>query len=138
MSTLAAEALTGIGPSGLLHRRKSAALRLDRYRFLLLLRFILINLTGFALLAAAWMQGWIAQILAADHLITPDDLPEGIVERSAPVAAGGADPRHLREVERRHIQEVLRQEGGNKVHAARALGISRRALYRLIEKYGLG
>ena len=40
--------------------------RLDRYRFLLLLRFGLINLTGFALLGAAWMQGWIAQILAAD------------------------------------------------------------------------
>ena len=43
-----------------------AIARLDRYRFLLLLRFALINLTGFALLAAAWLQGWIAQILAAD------------------------------------------------------------------------
>ena len=45
-----------------------------------------------------------------------------------------ADPRHLSEVERQH---VLRQEKGNKVHAARVLGISRRALYRLIEKYHL-
>jgi DNA-binding NtrC family response regulator len=43
----------------------------------------------------------------------------------------------LREVERRHVREVLRQEKGNKVHAARALGISRRALYRLIGKYHL-
>ena len=34
-------------------------------------------------------------------------------------------------------QEMLRQEKGNKVHAAKALGISRRALYRLIDKYQL-
>ena len=66
MSTLAAEALAGIGPNGSVRRPGGAALRLDRYRFLLLLRFLLINLTGCALLAAAWLQGWIAQILAAD------------------------------------------------------------------------
>lgn len=43
----------------------------------------------------------------------------------------------LREVERRHVWAVLEQEKGNKVHAAKALGISRRALYRLIDKYRL-
>jgi len=35
------------------------------------------------------------------------------------------------------VRAVLHQEKGNKVHAARALGISRRSLYRLIEKYCL-
>ena len=54
-----------------------------------------------------------------------------------PAGAPAGDPRHLREVERHHVQEVLRQEKHNKVHAARALGISRRALYRLISKYHL-
>jgi DNA-binding NtrC family response regulator len=33
--------------------------------------------------------------------------------------------------------EILRAEKGNKVHAAKGLGISRRALYRLIRKYHL-
>jgi DNA-binding NtrC family response regulator len=75
-----------------------------------------------------------AQILAEEHTITIDDLPDNFAA-AAVSAPTNADPRHLREVERRHVLEVLKQEKGNKVHAARALGISRRALYRLIEKY---
>jgi transcriptional regulator with PAS, ATPase and Fis domain len=78
-----------------------------------------------------------AQILAEDHLITFDDLPEGLAE-TRPTGSCNCDPRHLREVERRHVQDVLQQERGNKVQAARTLGISRRALYRLIGKYHLG
>jgi DNA-binding NtrC family response regulator len=78
-----------------------------------------------------------AQILAQDQLITLDDLPEAVVETAPPPVAPGADPRQLREVERRHVLEILQQEKGNKVHAARVLGISRRALYRLIDKYHL-
>ncbi len=77
-----------------------------------------------------------AQILAEDHVITVDDLPDSVVD-ATPVIAAGAEPGHLREVERRHIQEVLGQHKGNKVQAARALGVSRRALYRMIAKYGL-
>jgi len=77
-----------------------------------------------------------AQILAENHVITLDDMPESIIDAAPAVAAGG-DPGHLREVERRHVLEVLQEYKGNKVQAARALGISRRALYRMIVKYGL-
>jgi transcriptional regulator with PAS, ATPase and Fis domain len=78
-----------------------------------------------------------AQILAEDHLITLDDLPESLVSAALPEGPEGGDPMHLREIERRHVRDVLQREKGNKVHAAKVLGISRRALYRLIEKYRL-
>jgi DNA-binding NtrC family response regulator len=79
-----------------------------------------------------------AQILAEEHHITLDDLPESLTSGLPTEGqAAPADPRYLRAIEKRHVEEVLRQEKGNKVQAARALGISRRALYRLIDKYRL-
>ena len=90
-----------------------------------------------------------AQILAEDHVIMPRDLPDSVTgprpTSAAPaatpagpaVAALPANPSDLREVEKRHVAAVLRQAGGNKVRAAKALGVSRRALYRLIDKYEL-
>jgi DNA-binding NtrC family response regulator len=77
-----------------------------------------------------------AQILAEEHLITLDDLPDNLAAAAAASETLG-DPNSLRAMERRHVQEMLRQANGNKVHAAKALGISRRALYRLIEKFSL-
>jgi DNA-binding NtrC family response regulator len=79
-----------------------------------------------------------AQILAENQLITPDDLPENLTSVSAGGSGPAGDPRHLSEVERQHVRAILQQEKGNKVRAAQALGVSRRSLYRLIDKYGLG
>ena len=43
----------------------------------------------------------------------------------------------LSDVERDHIVRTIEQVRGNKSLAARALGLSRRRLYRLIERHGL-
>jgi DNA-binding NtrC family response regulator len=78
-----------------------------------------------------------AQILAENHVITLEDLPENVVSAAPGASEASGDPNHLDEVERRHVLSILQQEKGNKVHAARILGISRRSLYRLIEKHHL-
>jgi DNA-binding NtrC family response regulator len=78
-----------------------------------------------------------AQILAEENVITLDDLPENLVEALLKSETPGGDPDSLHEMEGRHILAILRQQKGNKVHAARTLGISRRALYRLISKHGI-
>jgi DNA-binding NtrC family response regulator len=46
-----------------------------------------------------------------------------------------AAPAELGQLEREHIVEVLRQVGGNRMAAAKVLGISRRAHYRRIERH---
>ena len=76
-----------------------------------------------------------AQILAENFTITLDDLPENMLA-SMPVGgpAPPPDANCLREVERRHVQEILLREKGNKVHAARVLGISRRCALSLDSK----
>ena len=77
-----------------------------------------------------------AQILAEEATITVDDLPDALF--AAPAAAVEDESGHnLHDAQRRHVLTVLHEEKGNKAHAARALGISRRALYRLLEKYQL-
>jgi DNA-binding NtrC family response regulator len=79
-----------------------------------------------------------AQILAEDHRITLDDLPETLHSAVPAAPSEAVDPLNLAELEKQTVRAALAQTKGNKVHAARALGISRRALYRLIEKYQLG
>jgi two-component system NtrC family response regulator len=61
-------------------------------------------------------------------------------ERAAAGATAlGADgaPLTLEQVERRMIEQVLAQHEGNISRVARALGLSRAALYRRLEKHGL-
>jgi two-component system response regulator AtoC len=81
-----------------------------------------------------------AQILGDGNTITADILPENLLRvisdrRPAGDAADG--PYSLEAMERRQVELVLKEMKGNKVHAAQALGVSRRSLYRMIERYRL-
>ena len=62
----------------------------------------------------------------------------GLPEEAGEDTATPADDTTLLEtVERRHILQVLAAEGGNRVEAARRLGISRRTLDRKCLQWGL-
>jgi DNA-binding NtrC family response regulator len=68
----------------------------------------------------------------------PSAMARGLrpVEIHSTRAAG--DPAPLEDIERGHIVEVLRQVNGNRMAAAKLLGISRRALYRRLERHHIG
>jgi DNA-binding NtrC family response regulator len=78
-----------------------------------------------------------AKILADDNLVKLRDLPKEIAQASpgglGQVVLPATDD--LASIQRHKIVEVLRREDANKSRAARALGIDRRKLYRLLEKY---
>lgn len=80
-----------------------------------------------------------ATILADDNFITLEDLPQDVVQYvESPESHTQADSvRRLDLIEKAHIIEVLKEEGGNKARAARTLGIHRRKLYRLLERFGI-
>jgi DNA-binding NtrC family response regulator len=56
---------------------------------------------------------------------------------AAPPRVASNGDEKLADIQRAHVVEVLSRLGGNKARAARALGVNRRSLYRLIEKYKL-
>ncbi len=57
--------------------------------------------------------------------------------RIAELSARGVEPAPLDAIEREHILDVLRQVNGNRMAAAKVLGISRRALYRRLDRHHL-
>ena len=79
-----------------------------------------------------------AKILAEDETIQAHNLPPEIVRGAetadAPPPGTKCD---LDTLNRLHIQETYARHKGNKARTARALGIGRRTLYRLIEKYDI-
>jgi DNA-binding NtrC family response regulator len=79
-----------------------------------------------------------AKILADDDVVRAEDLPHELRRPSAePHNLNGSGGDRLDDIERTHVLEVLEREKGNKARTARVLGINRRSLYRLLEKYGI-
>ena len=93
------------------------------------------------------LENAIERAVSLSHgpLLTPEDLPDVIRQGATADAAtrlahtDGLDDVYLtlEEVEKRHLIRVLRETKGNKVKAAKILGIDRRTLYRMAERFGL-
>lgn len=79
-----------------------------------------------------------AKILADDNVVRLSDLPREVTESPA-VQAVAEEPLtdDLAAVQRSKVVSVLRRVHGNKSHAAKTLGIERRKLYRLLEKFSI-
>ena len=79
-----------------------------------------------------------AVILSSGPELTVTELPERLAVL-APLTPRPASPirDRLDDVERRALAEALRESGGNRTHAARRLGISRRALLYKLKKFNL-
>lgn len=80
-----------------------------------------------------------AKIMAEGHTLRVRDFPrEAMEQERVDTSPDLRNQDNLAAIERAKVVEVLRRESGNKARAARALGIDRRKLYRLVEKHGIG
>jgi two-component system response regulator HydG len=76
-----------------------------------------------------------AIVLSRGETIFPEQLPAKVQAASGDERGGEPTGRTMREVERDTIIKTLRQTDGNRTHAAKILGISRRTLQNKIKEY---
>jgi len=80
-----------------------------------------------------------AVALAPHSILSIDDLPPEVLQKNG----GNSDhadmfPGTLKALQKEQVLKMLESTHGNKERTARLLGISRRTLYRLLERYGVG
>jgi transcriptional regulator of acetoin/glycerol metabolism len=75
-----------------------------------------------------------AVLMSQDVLIKPSDL----ALRTSSASNPKLEEMSLEEVEEFLIRKALSRYGGNVSHAAAALGLSRSALYRRLQRFGMG
>lgn len=84
-----------------------------------------------------------AALYARGNVITPEDLPAKVrkeartIEPENKTHAMFKDLPSLDEIERRYVIHVLQTVGGSRTRAAEVLGIDRRTLYRMAERFGI-
>lgn len=79
-----------------------------------------------------------AKILAEENVLETENLPPEIVRSGMEAAVQRPGPEaDLETLNRHHIADTFQRYQGNKARTARALGISRRTLYRLLEKHDI-
>ncbi len=93
------------------------------------------------------LENAIERAVSLSHgpFIMPDDLPEAIrhadsIQEEKPASTDAPLEEELLtldEVAKRHLIRVLKETKGNKVRAAKILGIDRRTLYRMAERFGI-
>jgi two-component system, NtrC family, response regulator AtoC len=92
------------------------------------------------------LENAIERAVSLSHgpLLTPEDLPASLHRTELPTKETGRATDHndegslsLEEVEKRHLVRVLKETKGNKVKASKILGIDRRTLYRMADRFGL-
>ena len=83
-----------------------------------------------------------AMVVARGNVILPEHLPPHLFETRpattvAPNGMPGLPELSLEAAEREQILRALQASGGKRIEAARLLGLSRRTLYRKLDRYGI-
>lgn len=76
-----------------------------------------------------------AKILADGNLLELRNFPEEVAQAEGEPEISAEQTADLGQLTRQHIEQVYLAHEGNKTKAAQALGVSRRTLYRLLDKY---
>jgi two-component system, NtrC family, response regulator AtoC len=75
--------------------------------------------------------------LAQHEILTAEDLPGEVRQTPPSVAPPESDRPTLAELKRRYVQRIYEENGGNVSRAAAVLGVDRRSLYRMLQRYGV-
>ena len=78
-----------------------------------------------------------AVTLGSCSSIQLQDLPSGLVSRLARSSGSGPHLSALQALEQQAIRHALQAVGGDRVRAARVLGIGKTTIYRKLKEYGI-